>query len=186
MSVSTFSCLIIPEKNTRENELHKKNIFSEPVAKIITMVSSDRLQHKVQAWRMLFIIYFSLLNIIKIIDQYFRVAQIGCIHYSNWPLVYSLNCHYYQLTKNNEPLTFDNGHQYQTLGTVSRLRLRCVSEEDHVTTDRVQYSGVGPAVEAPPLPPPDNTRTCQVTTSDILKFQSLCHQYSPCPHSTCP
>ena len=99
MSVSTFSCLIIPEKNTRENELHKKNIFSEPVAKIITMVSSDRLQHKVQASRMLFIIYFSLLNIIKIIDQYFRVAQIGCIHYSNWPLVYSLNCHYYQLTK---------------------------------------------------------------------------------------
>ena len=42
MSVSTFSCLIIPEKNTRENELHKKNIFSEPVAEIITMVSSGR------------------------------------------------------------------------------------------------------------------------------------------------
>ena len=32
------------------------------------------------------------------------------------------------------------------------LRLRCVSEEHQVTTDRVQYSRVGPALEAPPSP----------------------------------
>lgn len=95
--------------DTRENELHKKNIFSEPVAeKIITMVSPDR--RVGQALRIVFHYLFSLLNIIKIIDQYFRVVQISSIHYSNCTPVYVLNCHYYPLTKINEQLTFDNDH----------------------------------------------------------------------------
>ena len=106
----SVSCLIIPEKNTRENELHKKNIFSEPVAeKIITMVSPDkRVGH--QALRIVFHYLFSLLNIIKIIDHYFRVAQISSIHYSNCTPADVLNCHYYSLTTINAQLTFDNGH----------------------------------------------------------------------------
>ena len=37
------------------------------------------------------------------------------------------------------------------------------------------------------LPPPDNTLTCQVTRSDILKFQSLCPPISRCSVPvTCP
>ena len=72
------------------------------------MVSPDR--RVGQALRIVFHYLFSLLNIIKIIDQYFRVAQISSIHYSNCTPVYVLNCHYYPLTTINEQLTFDNDH----------------------------------------------------------------------------
>ena len=74
------------------------------------MVSPDR--RVGQALRIVFHYLFSLLNIIKIIDQYFRVAQISSIHYSNCTPVYvlNLNCHYYPLTTINEQLTFDNDH----------------------------------------------------------------------------